>query len=102
MRCQTGVAERALGYVKAAAQTIETLLERGKAGPESLQDLVATHWNIAMVAQRVEGASDDFQQACARGHQLLRAMKDNKIPLNQQCEQILEQLEQMISGKQSS
>lgn len=51
-----------------------------------------------MVAQRVEGGSDDFQQVSARCRQLLRAVQEKDIPLNQQCEQILAKLNQMVSG----
>jgi len=92
--------EWVLEYVKAAAQTFETLLERGKAGPAALQQLVTSHWNVAMVASRA-GNDDEMQRALGRAYQLLRAMKENDIPLNSNCEQILAQLEQMLSNNQS-
>jgi len=89
-------AERALDYVKASAQTLEGLMERGHAGLEALQQLVLHHWNVVMVSQLVQGATDDFQRACARSRMLLSTMKKNDISLNQQFEQILEQLDRIV------
>ena len=95
-------AQLALAYFKAATQTIEDLLEAGKAGPQALQQLVKNHWNEVVVAAQADHTNHDFQQACARSHQLLQAMKENGIPLDPQCEQILAQLERMRSGQTSS
>ena len=87
-------AEQALEYAKAAAQTFETLLERGNAAPESLQQLATKHWDIAMIARQIKGGSEDFQQACARSYRLLNAMKES-IPIDRNCEQILVELNMM-------
>jgi len=93
-RGQQSDAEQALEYAKAAAQTFETLLERGNAAPEPLQQLATKHWDIAMIARQIKDGSEDFQQACARSYRLLNAMKES-IPIDRNCEQILVELNMM-------
>jgi len=47
------------------------------------------------------GNDDQMKRSLGRAYQLLSAMKENDIPLDSICEQILAQLEQMLSNNQS-
>mgnify|MGYP005841983319 CR=1 FL=1 len=96
-----------LNRTRQAGKVFGSLVE-GKRRPlaqrwstDGLQASLIKSRNIAMGAEQVEDATDEGQQACARGHQALHTLQENDIPINQYSEKILAELDQMLSNNQS-